>query len=104
MHVRLHGQLGKSQQHTGKNVNDDLLGNTRLVPAEHGIPSQQTSKEAVKSSLLSDSRGVRVSQHKHRALVYESEGREVPGMLACGFQDKLCFFSEGSRAKEKDHH
>ena len=24
VHVRLHGQLGKSQQHPGKDVNDDL--------------------------------------------------------------------------------
>lgn len=79
MHVRLDGEFGERKRHTGEDINDNLellaflifwcvriwymthlLGDTGLVPAKHGIASQQTGEKAIVATLFSNGRWINI--------------------------------------------
>lgn len=64
------------------------------MPTKHCISSQQTRKEAVIAAFFPDTSRIDVAQNDHGTLIYNSKRRQVPSMLACGFQDELDLFSE----------
>lgn len=64
------------------------------MPAEDCIPAQQTGEEAVVPAFLSGACGVDASENEHGGFVDHGEGGEVPGVLACGFEDELELFPE----------
>lgn len=77
-----------------------LLGDTGLVPAKHGIASQQTGKKAIVATLFPGGGWIDVPQYHHGALVYEGKCSEVPSMCFGGFQDELGFFAETVRVHQ----
>lgn len=70
------------------------MANAPRLPAEDRIPAQQTGKEAVVPAFLPGPCGIDVPEDQHGGLVDHGECGEVPGVLACSFEDESELFPE----------
>ena len=100
---RLHSQLGKSEDHTGKDVDADLLVHAacaRLTMAKDPVAAKQARHETMHALLFA---AVDALQRQHTALVQQRELGEVRGMLPCGFVDELDLLLHGAGPEQEDH-
>lgn len=117
MHVGLDCQLREGKNHTGKDIDDNLLqdqnysillsgchtyllADTAWIPPEYNISSEQPGHERIISALFPGPRRIQVSQGNHRALINCSKRRQVPGVLSSGFQDEFDLLLDAIRTQK----